>query len=224
MSRGTICADSRLNRIGTIARSATKTLAVVVTVAASFLAVSSGARANTYGFTNVSELSSLTSPFIPLAVTSVTSGYTSGVYMTPFPDAPTYTSGEPQVTSFLDTYFGLTLGTRLGGACGANAIVANGCSGGTTQTGHSNLTGSLFAVHIGGQEGAFLAFLYPSQITGFDITFDANGNDITGLSSIWAYDSVSQAPIPGALLLFGSGLAVLGFCGHRRNRDRISTT
>lgn len=141
---------------------------------------------------------------------------TTAIFVTPAPGSEfgNFGEGPAGVDHYLGTLFG-PLPARMGGACGINAAVDNFCSGGTTQAGHSSLSGNLFAVHIGGQDGALLAFLYSDVITGFDISFTAVSNDITGLSSIWAYNTV-VTPIPAALLLFGSGLCMLGLASRRR--------
>jgi hypothetical protein len=62
-----------------------------------------------------------------------------------------------------------------------------------------------------------LAFLYPGLVSGFNISFTATPPTITGLSSIWAYNT-AVTPIPAAAWLFGSGLAVLGFVGRKRSK------
>ena len=149
---------------------------------------------------------------------SVSGSPTTTIFVTPAPGAEfgNFGTGPTGVDHYLETLFG-PLPDRSGGACGTGAAVANFCSGGTTNAGHSSLTGNLFAVHIGGQDGALLAFLYSSPITGFDIKFTTVGNDITGLSSIWAYNP-AVTPIPAAAWLFGSGLAILGFVGRKRKK------
>ena len=76
----------------------------------------------------------------------------------------------------------------------------------------TSLLGSIFAVHFGGGE---VAFRYSSPINNFFI------NGLTGLSNIRVY-TITQTPIPAGALLFGSGLAFLGFVGRRRKAKRPS--
>jgi hypothetical protein len=142
------------------------------------------------------------------------------VYLTPVGNGtaiPDFGDGQPYVAAFLESYFG-PVPPRQGGACGSGAAVDNFCSGGGTSSGHSSLSGNFFAVHIGGQDGVFLAVLYSHVVSGFDISFTASPPSITGVSSIWAYNT-AVTPIPAAVWLFGSGLGLLGWVSRKSKRS-----
>ncbi len=149
--------------------------------------------------------------------------YTKGIFLSPVgngTELPDFGAGP--VKSYLETNLGFASGSLVaagGGACGVSTE-QNGCSGGTTTVGHSSLSGNIFALHIGGSNGVFIAVLFPNIVTGFDISYTKLNPGIAGLSSIWAFDApVGEAPIPAAALLFGSGLTLLGFAGRRKAKQ-----
>jgi hypothetical protein len=102
-----------------------------------------------------------------------------------------------------------------GGACGTSPNFANGCSafddGPTDKGGSSQFEGNVFGIHYGNN---FIAVLYGDLVSGFSI--DGLGN---GVSNIYVFKTVSQVPLPAALPLFFSALAMLGLGGWYRRRQ-----
>jgi hypothetical protein len=101
-----------------------------------------------------------------------------------------------------------------GGACGVSPTFSNDCTAFDNDTdgkgGTSTLAADVFAVHYGNN---FIAVLYSDVVSGFDITGLSNG-----VSNIYAFNTVSEVPLPAALPLFFSALAMLGLGGWVRRR------
>ena len=111
-------------------------------------------------------------------------------------------------------WFGMPLTFVGGGACGASPGFANNCSAFENDTqgkgGTSNLTANLFGIHFGDN---FIAVLYSDAVSGFTISGLSNG-----VSNIYAFNTVSQVPLPAALPMLLSALALLGLFASRRKR------
>lgn len=66
---------------------------------------------------------------------------------------------------------------------------------------------------------ALVSYLFPSSFTNLFAVRWSQGNPSHQFDNA-VLDEVSAVPVPAALPLFGTGLAVLGFLGWRRNRMR----
>jgi hypothetical protein len=101
-----------------------------------------------------------------------------------------------------------------GGACGTSPTFANNCTAFENDTdgkgGISDLVADVYGVHYGNN---FIAVLYSDAVSGFEISGLSNG-----VSNIYAFNTVSQVPLPAALPLFFSALAMLGLGGWVRRR------
>ena len=105
-------------------------------------------------------------------------------------------------------WIGSSLTFVSGGAC-TNA--AN-CTTGPTNSGtwtYSGTAANVFGIHFGNN---FIALLFADALTAFSITGLPHG-----VSNIYAYN-VATTPLPAALVLFGSGLGLLGFVDWLRRR------
>lgn len=114
------------------------------------------------------------------------------------------------VTSVLSGWFGKNLTFVGGGACGSGSF-QNGCKAVSSPSkgGTSNIAGSVYGVHFGNN---FIAFLYPSQISGFSIS-----GLRFGVSNIYVFDyKTPEIPVPGAVWLMGSALAGLGLAKRKK--------
>lgn len=110
------------------------------------------------------------------------------------------------------TWFNQPLTFVGGGAC---TNPASNCTtfdnGATDKGGSSTLVADVYGVHYGNN---FIAVLYSDLVNGFDIAGLGNG-----VSNIYAFSTVvSQVPLPAALPLFFSALAMLGLGGWVRRR------
>jgi hypothetical protein len=106
------------------------------------------------------------------------------------------------------TWIGVPLTFISGGTCTvpANCTTGEGNSGTWT---YSGTAANVFGIHFGNN---FIALLFADALTAFSITGLPNG-----VSNIYAYN-VTATPIPAALLLFGSGLGIIGFFDWLRRR------
>ena len=105
-----------------------------------------------------------------------------------------------------------------GGACGVSPNFQNGCTAfdvNGNKGGSSNLEGNVFGVHYG---NAFIAVLYSGSISNFSIEGLVNG-----VSNIYAFNTVSQVPLPAAFPLFFSALALLGLGSWFRRKRGTAT-
>lgn len=116
------------------------------------------------------------------------------------------------VTNVLDSWLSEPLNFVSGGAC----TVAANCSTSSPNSGiwtYSGTGANVFGIHFGDN---FIALLFANALTSFTIT-----NLPHGVSNIYA---LTTTPLPGALLLFGSGFAVIGFFGWLRSKVMGKTT
>jgi hypothetical protein len=113
------------------------------------------------------------------------------------------------------TWFNTPLTFVGGGACGASPTFTNGCTafdnGTTAKGGSSTFAANVYGVHYGNN---FVAIMYSAVVSGFEI--DGLGS---GVSNIYAFNSVSQVPLPAALPLFFSALTLLGLGNWFRQRQ-----
>jgi len=75
---------------------------------------------------------------------------------------------------------------------------------------NSNILANVFYIHAG---STVMAFLFDIPINNFSITTEG-----FGLSNMRAYNTITVVPLPAAFLLYGAGLAVIGFIGWRHKR------
>jgi len=98
-----------------------------------------------------------------------------------------------------------------GGSC---LLPASDCTtfdnGSNAKGGSSTLVADVYGVHYGNN---FIAVLYSDLQSGFGISGLGHG-----VSNIYAFNTVSQVPLPAALPLFFSALTMLGLGGWVRRR------
>ncbi len=175
-----------------------KSVGVAMAAAMSFVAFSSAnATVIAYG-----------QPGFP-GVTVTPSTFTQGFYSSES-NADVGNQSPANVELVLEGWFGQTLSFVGGGACGASPTFQNGCTafGSPTKGGTTNLAGKVIGVHFGNR---FIAFLYPTTISGFTIS-----GLRFGVSNIYVFDGAPEIPVPGAIWLMGSALAGLGLAGRRK--------
>ena len=110
------------------------------------------------------------------------------------------------VETFLESSVGFNTPLTFvgGGACNGAPSCDEADNSGTLA-----LMADVFGVHF---DNKFLAFLYPGPISSFSISGLPNDT-----SNVYAYNT-SPVPLPAALPLYGSALAVLALIGWRRKR------
>ena len=110
------------------------------------------------------------------------------------------------VTTMLSgpTWLNLPLAFVSGGSCAVPANCTTGPNNSGTWT-YSGTGANVFGIHFGNN---FIALLFANALTSFTITGLPNG-----VSNIYA---LTATPLPGALLLFGTGVALMGFINWLR--------
>jgi len=96
-----------------------------------------------------------------------------------------------------------------GGAC----TIPTNCIAGANNSGtwtYAGVAANVFGIHFGDN---FIALLFANALTSFTITGLPHG-----VSNIYALNTV---PLPGALLLFGTGVALMGFFNWLRRGGNI---
>lgn len=130
-------------------------------------------------------------------------------------------NASPTVEEAMEDWFGISLEYRVGSSC-AGCDVSSGDGTGTSifsQVIDEDDNVNFVFVHLGTQ---FLAYMFdPSNVL---TSFSVDGLDM-GVSNIYSYDwpQTSVIPLPAALPLYGTGLAVIGFIGWRKKRKTEAT-
>ena len=107
------------------------------------------------------------------------------------------------------------LGMQLNFVSGGDCDIATNCTKGANKSGtwtYSGTGANVFGIHFGNN---FIALLFANALTSFTIT-----NLPHGVSNIYA---LTSTPLPGALLLLGTGVAFMGVFNWLRSALGKST-